>query len=200
MRHNANNCMLSGQPCLTELFIWIRPDLKQFICTSDAAASYIPIRCWIQSEKPWALNIDIRCECDMLSRAALKSMETTEPGSRYFSKGDSLSYCCYRIKRGVSLQSAILIRMKYICYTWSQSVRYDACQDFVVSVQQCQRPVVFNELRGCFLRQTISPCSCRVVNLPSIYIRFIICSKSFFITSQAVLKNSRHIPPSPDDL
>jgi hypothetical protein len=36
--------------------------------------------------------------------------------------------------------------------------------------------------------------------LPSIYIRFIICSKSFFITSQAVLKHSRHIPSSPGDL
>ena len=80
-KHSANNCILNGHPCLMELCIGIGLDLQPFICTSDAALSYIPsMRCWNHALNPWAYNIASRYECEILPNASLKSMDTMHNG------------------------------------------------------------------------------------------------------------------------
>ena len=45
LRHMTNSSMLSGHPCLIELFIGMRRDRKPFISISDYAVSYSRIIC-----------------------------------------------------------------------------------------------------------------------------------------------------------
>jgi hypothetical protein len=64
-----------------KLCIGIGLDLKPFICTSDLALSYIlSMRCWNHALNPWACNIAGRYECEILSNASLKSMDTMHNG------------------------------------------------------------------------------------------------------------------------
>jgi hypothetical protein len=80
-RHSANNCMLRGQPWRPELLVGIGPDMWPFIRMDDVVLEYMP---WIHALnlalKPYVVRSVKRYECEILSKASLKSIDRMHSG------------------------------------------------------------------------------------------------------------------------
>jgi len=101
LRHSANSCILRGHPCITELWIGNKLDRKTFICTSDDALMYIPMtRSNNGFPSPCIRKTSSRYSCNILSKAALKLIDTTHRG-----------FC---FEHRVTLDATVLIGIDYI--------------------------------------------------------------------------------------
>jgi len=79
--HKANSSMLNGQPCLTQLCMCICLDIFPFIVSVDVAFAYIFCNS-LQKRSliPYSFSIKNRNECDILSKASLKSIVSMHVG------------------------------------------------------------------------------------------------------------------------
>ena len=134
-KHNTYSIMLRGHSWRTELLIGIWSDRNPLISISNVACSYsLLIFCRKHTLNPRASSTIYKYSCEILSKAALKSINSTHRDFRVFqlvlsrhALQPQLQKLIFRVHHNIGLGGSHLLKIASVLPRLSLSIFYNQC-------------------------------------------------------------------------